>query len=353
MLIRFAPGQEVQRTPGQTDADGRFVFEHLETDDASEYVVGIRYEGRLYRSPSVRLRSGQDLTDLQIEVQQAATQTGDAVPATLTLYIANHLKVVVLKDDHLTVREIIRLVKSEQAAGDTDRSSLYLPLPQGYDGLTDLQGLDAAHVRLESAGLFYTAPLAAGEHRIIFSYDMPFRHKVITMLTERAPPTVALDILVQDTPLVASSNLRFEGRVSFESHAFTHFRGTDLLPQNRAWLQITRQSAAVPFLRVGAYGVIIVIVLLGIGGAWVGMQDASEPSKTNAVSLSMDSQTLDAVRVRLLDEIARLDDSYATGTVNLATYQRQRGVFKQQLIDLYQQLQAMSQNKGVLAEDGE
>lgn len=353
MLIRFAPGQTVQRTPGQTDTEGRFTFEHLETDDGSEYVVGIRYAGRLYRSPSVRLQSGQDLTDLVVEVQQVTAQPGGTEPDRLTLYIANHLKVVVLKDDHLAVREIIRLVKSRQETGDTDRFSLFLPLPQGYDDVTALQGLDATHVRLEPAGLFYTAPLAAGEHRIVFSYNMPFRHKVITMLTERALPTVALDVLVQETQLVASSNLRFEGRVSFESHTFSHFHATDLLPQNRSWLQITRQSAALPFLRVGAYSVILVIALLGIGGAWVGKQKGSEPSETQVTSPSMDAQTLDAARSRLLDEIARLDDAYESGTVNLATYQHQRRASKQQLIDLYQQLQAVSQNKGVLAEGRE
>lgn len=31
MLIRFGPGQEVNRTPSETDAEGGFVFEGLET----------------------------------------------------------------------------------------------------------------------------------------------------------------------------------------------------------------------------------------------------------------------------------------------------------------------------------
>ena len=43
MLIRFGPNQDVQRFPGQTDAEGRFLFENLETGPAFTYFVGIRY----------------------------------------------------------------------------------------------------------------------------------------------------------------------------------------------------------------------------------------------------------------------------------------------------------------------
>lgn len=350
MLIRFAPGQEVTRTPGQTDADGRFVFEQLTTGDAFEYVVGIRYEGRLYRSASVRLQSGQDVTDLAVEVQQAAVQTEDPMAA---MYIANHLKVIALRDDHLAVREIVRLIKSEQAASGKGQDSLYIPLPQGYGALTDLQGLDADHVRFERSGLFYTTQLVAGEHRIVLSYEMPFRHKVITMLAERSLPTISLDILVQDTQLIASSNLRFEGRVSFESHAFTHFRGSDLLPQSRSWIQITRQGATIPFLREGAYSVIIGMVLFAIGWAWASPRGGAEPAEPKTAEIAGDIRTLDAARFRLFEEIARLDDAYEAGTLNRMTYERQRDAYKSQLFAFYEREQAMSQTKGVLTEGAE
>src|SRR5262249_32044086 len=55
MLIRRGPQQEVQRTPGQTDAHGGFHFEHLATGPEYTYFVGIRYEGQLYSSDPVVL----------------------------------------------------------------------------------------------------------------------------------------------------------------------------------------------------------------------------------------------------------------------------------------------------------
>lgn len=45
MLIRRGPQQEVQRTPGQTDAQGGFRFGNLATGQEYTYFVGIRYEG--------------------------------------------------------------------------------------------------------------------------------------------------------------------------------------------------------------------------------------------------------------------------------------------------------------------
>src|SRR5215831_2591964 len=37
MLIRMGPQQEIQRTPGQTDAQGEFRFEHLATGQEYTY----------------------------------------------------------------------------------------------------------------------------------------------------------------------------------------------------------------------------------------------------------------------------------------------------------------------------
>src|SRR5262245_17349589 len=62
MLIRMGPQQEVQRTPGQTDAQGGFRFEHLATGPEYTYYVGIRYEERLYRSDPVVLEPGQQVS---------------------------------------------------------------------------------------------------------------------------------------------------------------------------------------------------------------------------------------------------------------------------------------------------
>src|SRR5712692_2526376 len=73
MLIRFGPNQEVQRTPGQTDAEGRFLFDNLETGSAFTYFVGIRYQEQLRRSDPMRLQSDEPV-EVVLQVGEPAVQ---------------------------------------------------------------------------------------------------------------------------------------------------------------------------------------------------------------------------------------------------------------------------------------
>src|SRR5918912_4239336 len=73
MLIRFGPNQDVQRFPGQTDAEGRFFFENLETGPAFTYFVGIRYKEQLRRSDPVILQSAEPV-EVVLEVSEPPAQ---------------------------------------------------------------------------------------------------------------------------------------------------------------------------------------------------------------------------------------------------------------------------------------
>src|SRR5919109_2237961 len=94
MLIRFGPNQEVQRFPGQTDAEGRFLFENLEIGSAFTYFVGIRYKEQLHRSDPVILQSEEPAeVVLEVSAQTAQEAKGSDVPPQLR--ISNHLMVIV------------------------------------------------------------------------------------------------------------------------------------------------------------------------------------------------------------------------------------------------------------------
>jgi hypothetical protein len=352
MLIRFGPNQEVQRTPGQTDAQGGFVFDHLDTGEQFQYTVGIRVEGQLYRSATVKLESGQHQKDVLVEVAQGTAQTlqpGGPLPP---LYITNHLMVMALRDGQLHVREIVNLryTGSEPYTGPVAnpghaKFSLYFPLPQGYQNLRNVQGLEASQVHSLPTGLVYAAPLDPGEHHILYEYSLPFRDDMQIVFTSRPLPTAVFDVFVEETNLTAASDLQFSGRVAAAPHAFWHFRGTDLAEQTRSWLQLTRRTATTPLLRVGTYGLILGIALLGIAipcyGAWRGrtQHDAARPI------LPTQSQELQATRIRLLQTIARLDDQHEAGALDEDTYQQQRHIYKQQLVELVEHLHYSQQDK--------
>jgi hypothetical protein len=344
MLIRFGPDGEVQRTPGQTDAEGRFLFDNLETGTAFEYVVGIRYEGQLYRSASVRLAPAQARADVVVEIGAADSQATDQPELQSPLQIAHHLMVLVLRHDHLEVREILRLLNSSATpytgtAAQRGGYSLHIPLPYGYYNLSDIQGLAPEQVRQHASGLYYTAPLSPGEQQIMYTYALPLVQRVTTLLTARVLPTRVVDVLVEDASLVASSDLQFGGRVSIEPHTFWHFRGEGFGAQSRSWLQVTRRTEPAMLLRIGTYSLVIGIALYGLGVPLYGVWRSRRPPPEPAASVTAEHlQALHTARMRLLRTIARLDDQYAAGGLTEPVYQQRRQTFKTQLLTLAEQL---------------
>lgn len=356
MLIRFGPGQQdVNRTPGQTDAEGRFTFDDLETGSDFTYVVGIRYEGKLYRGESISLESGQtrDGVVLQVGAAGARAAEGDTPPTQTSVHIGQHIMAVVLRDDHVEVREIlgIRHPGSEPYEGPVSPSGkspyvLHLPLPQGYYNLQGLQGLDSQHIRSDASGLYYTAPLAPGTHRLLYTYALPMPGNLTTLMTRHTLPTQVFDIFVESQHLAATSELSFMGRVPIESHAFLHFRGENLEPNARYWLQLTRLSrGATGILRTSSYGLIIGMALMGIAIPIVGVWKNRMPSEPPQPATPDQLRQWQAERTHLLQTIAQLDDAREAGTLAARQHRQQRQAYKRQLLDIAHQLRSANMNR--------
>jgi hypothetical protein len=347
MLIRFGPNQDVQRFPGQTDAAGRFLFANLETGSAFTYFVGIRYKDQLHRSEPVILQ-GEEPAEVVLEVREPPAQEAQGSDAPPQLRVLNRLMVIVGRGTHLEVREVIRVANTgttpyidKAGHGGATGISLYLPLPQGHSNMSQVQGLHAEYVHVDASGLSYLAPLPPGEHQIVYTYNLPWHDSLATILVERTLGTAMLDVLVEDEHLHASSDLAFGGRVSIEPHFFAHFRGTNLEAHSRSWLQLTPRQTSASWLHIGAYGLVVGIVLLGVfmplRGVWH-RPAQPEHRETNGLQHAQRSDVKGAGRY-LLQSIARLDDEYENGIVDADTYQQRRQAYKEQLCKLVEELQ--------------
>jgi len=346
MLIRFGPNQEVQRFPGQTDAEGRFLFENLETGAAFTYFVGIRYKEQLHRSEPVVLQ-GEDPVEVVLAVGEPSTQEGKEGDEQSKLRIMNHLMVIVGRDRHLEVREVVRIVNTGTTPYTAEPSHsgvagmlLHLPLPQGHYNMGQVQGLAAESIRVDASGLSYVAPLAPGEHQVVYTYNLPWHDELATILIERTLGTSTLDVLVEDAHLHTTSDLQFRERVSIDPHVFAHFRGMNLAAHSRSWLQLMPRQTSVSVL-LGAYGLIIGITLLGVvlplHNVW---HERVQQGQRDTGALKPEQiQDVKGAGRDLLRGMARLDDVHNDGMIDEATYQQRRQAYKDQLFELVEQLQ--------------
>lgn len=346
MLIRFGPHQEVQRTPGQTDAAGRFLFENLETGTVFTYFVGIRYQGQLHRSDAIRLPSDEPV-EVMLALGESTAQEPESIAVQPKLHIANHIIVIVGRDTHLEIREIVRIVNPSSIPYIDRGVALRLPLPLSHYNLGQVQGLAAEHIRVDTGGLSYGAPLDPGEHQVIYTYNLPWHDELATILVERTLDTSVLDVLVDDAHFVTTSDLPFGGHVSIEPHLFTHFRRMNLESQSRSWLQLMPHRTSVALLSMGAYGLIIGMMLVGIilplRNLWHGR---TRPEKRPADSPKQTQiQELRVVGRKLLQGIARLDDQHEHGTIGEVVYRQCRHAYKEQLCSLAEQCQRVQERQ--------
>ena len=249
---------------------GDSLFENLETGPAFTYFVGIRYKEQLHRSDPVIL---QDEEPAEVALRGRVSrrprkpQGSTAQPQ---LRIINHLMVIVGRGAHLEVREVVRIVNTgttpyiaEQGHGGAAGISLHLPLPQGYYNMGQVQGLNAEYVHVDAQDCLTLAPLPPGEHQVVYTYNLPWHASLATILVQRTLETSMLDVLVEDERLNATSDLQFGGRVSIDPHVFAHFRGVNLAAHSRSWLQLVPRQTSTSWLHMGAYSLIMGIMLLG------------------------------------------------------------------------------------------
>ena len=357
MLVRFGPDNDVQRTPAETNAQGEFLFENLATDGSFTYFVGIRYQDELHRSEPISLQDAPQRTDLVLNLDDPSAQALPAQPAAPTLQVSSHLMAIVKRNERLEVREIVKLVNRGAeaftgpagAAPGAPHGSFHLSLPQGYYDLQGIEGgLDPSQVRQHATGLFYTAPLEPGEHNVMFTYALPLRGKVMMILPRRTLPTAVFDVLVEEESLAATSDLSFAGRVAVEPHVFTHFRGVDLPPRSRSWVQLAQRVTVFPALQAGAYGLVVALSLAGMVAPYARTRRDKPLAVPQVHATPQQMHDLHAAEQLLLQRISQLDRQREAGAMDDADYQPRRRDYKAQLCGVLRQRHQMEhQNQRV------
>jgi hypothetical protein len=327
-----------------TDAAGEFRFSGLDTNPDLEYWPEANYLGVAYSNdaPGQFAAGGTSLnTDLTV---YETTEDDTAITLDSAHFIMESFgQVLRISEIHLYGNSGDRTyVGHSDDAGQ--RTTLFIPLPEGAVGLAFDQEAAADRFIEVDGGILDTEPVQPGQETALayFSYHLVVSGDRVPLERRFAYPVTTLNILVAQPGLALTSDqLQNMGPQSFQGRDYDFFAVGGLLPDTPLTMELLPVAeaagstgmpaapggsdlAAAGSVTGGNQGVLrwfgLALAVVAIVGVVVYTLSARPAAATAAVpDLAANPRSR-----RLVAELADLEDAYAAGQLDDATFERQR-----------------------------
>ena len=326
-----------------TDSDGRFEFTGVEVVQGGSYAVAARYEDILY---SANLEPDFLLAPVEVVVYEPTGSIEDIVVESDVLLLRGAGE----SNDSITAIEVVSLVNASDGAFIPDLSQpammqfLRFSRPPEAVELEVASDMPGGQVITVGTGFAISAPVAPGEHRVSYSYRMPydgdsmeFTHsfpmgaKTFRLLVEAGTGEVQLSESLTATAPLDLGGQEYSVWEASDVPAGSRFDiGLDGLPQPSLGSRIRDGIADGPYLKaalpalVGAImASLLVYVIVGRRRrtALAGAGPDAEPEPDRELN-----------RAEIVREIARLDDLRDAGGIEDDEYNARRDDLKSTLI---------------------
>ncbi|MBI4492127.1 MAG: hypothetical protein HY690_04980 [Chloroflexi bacterium] len=343
----------------EVDAQGRFRFEGLDADPGLVYVLVAEYQGVVYPHLQLLRLSEQPSVTVEPRVYETTQDARDIAFERVTMLVGSVDATEALVMEMGTISN----AGDRTYVGD-DQGVLRLHAPAGATDLEAQAGLFDDDVQPDGDGLVTRRPVPPGSQQLVVRYSVPIRGSAVD-LSKRLDYTVgSFILLVPEGGLQASSpQLLQEGGAPQElgGGRFLVYSGQNLaagsqlairlsgLPSTAGGTPVEQRAAT---LLLGglllAAGVFVLAKVLRGGrgwgldrvGGWRLEVGASRSSQSSSNLEPPTSNPLDQERVRLVAELAELDDRFACGDLPEEEYRQQRGERKQRLLVVAGQLRS-------------
>ena len=303
-----------------TDAAGRFRFAVARPESASVYVVSSRYAGIGYFSEpfGVEQHAGADRITLAL-----FDTSGAGGPLAVSV---RH--VVVTRPESDGSRKVLDIIQvrnggtATRVGTDSLAPTWQTALPAGITQFAVGEGeISPSAVRSEGGRLIVSAPFPPGEKQVIVQYVLPKGRATLRIPIDQ--PTAKLELLVEDSTVTPSGDLRATDPMEIEGRTFQHYSAERLAAGAAPVLRFGRgagQPTWIPIVAAGA-GLLagLAAVLRRRGAASVPAAEAAAPD-----------------RDALLRQLVALDERYEgreaeTPPDEWAAYRAKRGALKAEL----------------------
>jgi len=338
-LKTYLNNTEVDSTTTETDSEGRFVFDGLSTESGYSYEVTLVFQQAEYYSEWLSFDVGEATKSVEVTVYDSTT-SDEAIK------VAMAHTIIYVGQDSLKVMEYLLFVNetdrtyigSEEAATAEKGETLKFSLPKEATNLQYTLGLMECCIMSSEEGFVDTMPVLPGGREVAYSYEVNYDSGTYTFSRNVNYPTTRYDLLFQGSSIeVTSDQLAAEEPMDIEGTQFNHLSGSDLAPGDVLVVQLSGLTETSNQWTVKWVALALVALTCGFGFIYLMRKKRLQPVSPE--------DSFDQRRLRLLAELAQLDDDFEAGKIPEEVYRRLRAARKAQLVELMQKSKEESGNR--------
>lgn len=354
--VTLHPFEDFQdRRPLETTvgADGKFTFQGLPDGSKYAYILTTEYGGLPFGSNVVTVPTDTLQVDVTVPIWETSTTPGDIRVELAQLFIEPHQGNLLIGELYRVAQGGDHVYTGSQPAAPGRNAVLEFSVPPEASALVlDGGEIGQRFVRTNNS-VIDTQPLYPGRTQILMRYLLPYSGTDVNFKRTMSYPVDDLSVLVVDGPKV-ETDLAAGDQQTVQNQLWNNFVATNLPVGQEISLRLrglaradaaSSAAAAGPALTaaVVAYHPPIVAgvaLLMGILAAVLFaaylLRTGPQPAASASPSPRASAGPSPDAREELLQSIARLDDRYAAGELDEASYGTLRTAEKRRLVQLSQ-----------------
>ena len=318
---------EPTETAGKTDAEGRFIFEGLNTDPTYGYHVKITYQQAEYDNGHIAFAEGETAKTTEFMVYNSTT-SAEAIS------VAMAHTVIYVSEENLQVTEFfmffnqsdLTYIGSIEVTDEGQKETLKLPLPSGATEIQLGSQMMECCVFISEGGLVDTMPVIPGYREVAYSYQVNPDSSEYVFSRKVDYLTGSYELLVQGIGVaVSSEQMETKEPLNIEDTIYEYLSAVGLAPGDT----LTIRLSGLPRDESQQIMLWVVVALLALGSVFGYTMRRKKAQPAGPVSPERQKQ-------QLLADIARLDDDFEAGKIAEESYRQQRADKKERLTKLMQ-----------------
>jgi hypothetical protein len=342
-LYVFGGNLEEQLLSTETDADGHFLFEGLDTSATLEYWVEADYQGVPYGTEDLlQFADGGATLETTVIVYETTEDDSDVRLDLVHIFAESFGEVLRISETHLFGSAGDRAYVGEEGA-EGQPETVFIPLPADAVGFALGEGIPEERFVDVDGGLRDSEPVRPGTlmSEFRFSYHLVATGKPISLERRFAYPVTNLTVLVAQPGLsLTSGQVQSMGSQLIQDRQYEVFSGQSLEPDTPVELVFTPVAGVGDSAGTGgmpggevpssgsAGGSQSLLLWIGFGLALVTVAGAvvfAATTRSTTASRTSDPGLTSNPKARsLLADLADLEDAFEEGEVDEASYERQR-----------------------------